>query len=103
MWGHVLEFVGWIETVIFVSLKEENVLAGFKKCGISPVCRNAVLNMLLSTTGNSDFTQSTNDIDKATKALDYGSLELFKMIRHDEMPKKRKRNKLNTTPGNKDD
>ncbi|KAJ8890504.1 hypothetical protein PR048_010013 [Dryococelus australis] len=45
---------------LFHSLKEENVVADFKKCGIAPVSRNKVLQMFLSI-NTTDLNKSSNE------------------------------------------
>lgn len=84
---------------LFDSLKGENVVAGFKKCGIAPLSRNKVLQMLPSV-NNTDLNESSNERDESCKAIDASLLELLKTLRQDENPqKKKKRKKISVPPG----
>lgn len=79
------------------TLKKENVISGFEKCGIVPLNREKVLKMLPST-------NSTHDQDKSghmsVQAIDESFKELLQTLRHgDELKPKRKRKKVNVTPG----
>lgn len=88
---------------LFDSVQEENVLAGFKKCGISPLCRNKVLMMLPS--NNTELNHQVessmrhNESEESAKAIDTSLLELLQTLRQDDKPKKKKRTKLNLPPG----
>ena len=81
------------------SLKEENVIAGFRKCGIAPLDRNKVLSMLPGT-GIVDKNQDMNNLEESTNAVDNSFKELLQSLRQDQTPKPRKkRTKVNVQPG----
>lgn len=81
------------------TLKEDNVQSGFKKCGIVPLCRNKVLQMLPSiNSSNQSETQSIQE--SPVHAIDNTFKELLKCLRQSDSPKPRqKRRKVAVTPG----
>ncbi|KAK9883062.1 hypothetical protein WA026_001267 [Henosepilachna vigintioctopunctata] len=80
-------------------LKEENVIAGFKKCGLAPLNRNKVLSMLPKII-DEDVNQNPENIQKDTEAVDNSFKELLQSLRHDQTPNIRKRRtKVNVKPG----
>lgn len=83
------------------SLKEENVIAGFKKCGIVPLNRNKVLDMLPSVeTASNDEPGTSTGSQKSAEALDSSLLELLKSYRLGDGSKQRKkRTKVSVTLG----
>ena len=81
------------------SLKEENVISGFKKCGIAPLNRNKVLSMLPKIIDDEE-NQNPKNIQKNTEAVDRSFQELLQSLRHDQTPKiRQKRTKVNVKPG----
>ena len=81
------------------SLKEENVISGFKKCGIAPLNRNKVLSMLPKIIDDEE-NQNPENIQKNTEAVDRSFQELLQSLRHDQTPKiRQKRTKVNVKPG----
>lgn len=81
------------------SLKGENVIAGFKKCGLVPLNRNKVLSMLPKIIDEEE-NQNPEDIQKDTEAVDKSFQELLQSLRHDQTPKiRKKRSKVNVIPG----
>lgn len=72
------------------SLKEENVIAGFRKCGIAPLDRNKVLSMLPGT-GIVDKNHDMNNLEESTNAVDNSFKELLQSLRQDQTPKPRKK------------
>lgn len=81
------------------SLKGENVIAGFRKCGIAPLDRNKVLSMLPGT-GIVDKNQDMNNLEESTNAVDNSFKELLQSLTQDQTPKPRKkRTKVNVQPG----
>lgn len=81
------------------SLKEENVIAGFKKCGIAPLNRNKVLSMLPQIIDDEE-NQNPENIQKNNEAVDNSFKELLQSLRQDQTPKIRKnRTKVNVKPG----
>lgn len=81
------------------SLKEENVIAGFKKCGLAPLNRNKVLSMLPKIIYE-EVKQNPENIEKDTEAVDNSFKELLQSLRHDQTPNIRKRRtKVNVKPG----
>lgn len=73
------------------SLKEENVIAGFKKCGLAPLNRNKVLSMLPKIIPESH--QNPENIQKDTEAVDKSFKQLLQNLRHDQTLKIRKKDK----------
>ncbi|XP_063221130.1 uncharacterized protein LOC134530328 [Bacillus rossius redtenbacheri] len=81
-----------------VSLKEKNVIAGFRKCGIVPLNRNNVLSMLPGT--GIDQNQAMINLEESTNAVDKIFKELLQSLRQDQTPKpKKKRTKVKVQPG----
>lgn len=83
------------------SLKEANVIAGFKKCGIVPLNRKKVLDMLPPLDSNISSGTSTPTAGQQTaEALDSSLLELLQTFRQGNGTKQRKkRTKVSVTPG----
>lgn len=81
------------------TLKETNVIAGFKKCGIVPLDRSKVLNMLPS--GKSIGTDKVNDEQvRSMEAADESFVKLLKTLRHLDAPQAKKtRKKVDVAPG----
>ncbi|KAJ8892049.1 hypothetical protein PR048_004616 [Dryococelus australis] len=79
---------------LFHYLKEENVVAGFKKYGIGPLSRNKVLQIHPIIT-NTDLNISSNEHEETANTIEASLLELLKALRQNENPqKKTKRKKL---------
>lgn len=84
------------------SLKEDNVVAGFRKCGIVPLDRNKVLNMLPKTDLNAGTNNSRNGgvTPVRVEAIDDTFKELLSTLRqYDSVKQKKKRTKVSVTPG----
>lgn len=86
------------------SLKEDNVLAGFKKCGIVPLDRKKVLDMLPSAEGTieggTDSTSSEQGRQEIVNSLDDSFKQYMEEIRKNDLPKARKkRTKVSVVPG----
>lgn len=82
------------------SLREENVVAGFKKCGIAPLNRNKVLSMLPGTS-IIDKSQET-ETQQQTDAIDNSFKELLQSMRQEHTSntnRREKRTKINVLPG----
>lgn len=85
------------------SLQEKNVVSGFKKCGIYPLCRKKVLDMLPSTDApsNSDTDSScTNSASTHVESIDDSFKEMLKSMRQFDTPQsKKRRSRVKVTPG----
>lgn len=89
------------------SLQEKNVLSGFEKCGIYPLCRKKVLDMLPSTDApnNTDAGSSSTNSGGTTpvsrvESIDDAFKELLKSFRQFDTPQpKKRRTKVKVTPG----
>lgn len=84
------------------SLQENNVLSGFKKCGIYPLCRKKVLDMLPSTDAdsNSNNPGGTTPVSIRIEPIDDTFKELLKSLREFDTPQpKKRRTKVVVTPG----
>lgn len=84
------------------SCKSENVKSGFRKCGIYPLKRSEVLNMLppedMST--QSEESTATTPAQSPVVAIDDTFKELLKTLRNPEVTKPRKKRvKVNVEPG----
>lgn len=71
-----------------------NIKSGFKKCGIVPINKDEVLNMLPAESNVSE-NQSTQEIE----ALDKVFVDLLKSMRYEETVKPKKKSKLKIAPG----
>lgn len=81
---------------LFDSLKPQNVLSGFKKCGIVPLNRESVLGML----PGSHRPEQDKSQELRVEAIDDSFKELLRALRHPESAKpKTKRVKVSVTPG----
>lgn len=81
---------------LFVTLKEKNVVSGFKKCGIIPLNRDQVLGMLPSSKGS----QKSVVNEAAADALDSSFKEYMESIRQSDKPiARKKRTKVTVLPG----
>lgn len=85
------------------SCKSENVISGFRKCGIVPLQRKEVLKVLPSSDLSSESTQSsraTTPAPSPVAAIDDSFKELLTALRHTEtVPARKKRVKVNVGPG----
>lgn len=83
------------------SLKEDNVVSGFRKCGIVPLDRNKVLNMLPKTdsiAGDNSRNESVAPV--RVQAIDDTFKELLATLRQfDGVKQKKKRTKMSVIPG----
>lgn len=80
---------------LYDSFKKENVIAGFDKCGIVPLNRNRVLDMLPSTNCTDGKEKSDQE-----QAMDDSFKDLLQTLRHGEGSKtKQRRKKVAVTPG----
>lgn len=85
------------------SCKSENVISGFRKCGIVPLNRKEVLKMLPSSDLSIESTQSSRATTPALSpvaAIDASFKELLTALRHTEtVPARKKRVKVDVGPG----
>lgn len=85
---------------------EKNVLSGFRKCGIVPLCRQKVLDMLpgiddtrSTGTGTSAGDNTPSSVPRI-EAIDDSFKELLRSLRQYDTPQiRKKRTKVNVTPG----
>lgn len=86
---------------------EKNVISGFRKCGIAPLCRKSVLDMLptltndtSSGTGTDCGTGTTTPTESHVESIDNTFKELLRTLRQFDTPLiRKKRSKVNVTPG----
>lgn len=93
---------------LFDTLKEKNVLSGFKKCGIYPLCRQKVLSMLPTIDAPNNYdgnnsgahTGGTTPVSIRLESIDDTFKDLLKAFREFDTPKpKKRRTKVKVTPG----
>lgn len=81
---------------LFLTLKEANVISGFRKCGIVPLNRDRVLGMLPPSKGSKELISN----EAAAEALDTSFKQYMESIRQSDKPNARKkRTKVSVLPG----
>ncbi|KAG8295862.1 hypothetical protein J6590_070742 [Homalodisca vitripennis] len=89
--GEVAVHMSNCPPVVFETCKSENVLAGFKKCGISPLDRTKVLDRLPKTSFTNTSNQATNTSESSIQEIDDVFKELLKNLRQgSDLPKTKK-------------
>lgn len=87
------------------TLEERNVISGFKKCGIVPLCRKKVLDMLPGSTDDSSSTSTgrtgaNTPTSSSVESIDNTFKDLLKSLRQYDKPQARKKRvRVNVTPG----
>ncbi|XP_063232409.1 uncharacterized protein LOC134536584 [Bacillus rossius redtenbacheri] len=93
------KFPGLLKKLVS-TLKEDNVRSGFRKCGIVPLCRNKVLQMLPSIDSSAQSETQSTQQSPAVQAIDSTFKELLKSLRQSDSPKTRqKRRRVTVIPG----
>uniref|UniRef100_A0A1B6GCB9 DDE-1 domain-containing protein n=1 Tax=Cuerna arida TaxID=1464854 RepID=A0A1B6GCB9_9HEMI len=86
---------------VFETCKSENVLSGFKKCGIIPLDRKKLLDRLPKTSFTNTPNQSTNTSESSVQEIDDVFKELLKNLRQgsDVLKTRKRRVKISVEAG----